>query len=229
MSRYSDLILNTSGLAGYWRMLEAASPFVDSVAARNGAVTGSALYKQGPLIVGDAEANSYGPNAGTTVVVVPSNAALHPGNTFSFECWAKLAGVGAVFNMIALGANDFEVNISATGVIRLVKQGVGNSCITNNAYTDTGSPHHIVVTKSGATNVIYRDGDAVPVTVTDQTIVAGSSDVYLASKVGVQQPWNGLIGEIALYNVALTAAQVKEHYLTAKALWAKKALMGVGV
>lgn len=227
MSRYSDLILNTSGLAGYWRMNDAATPFTDLVAARNGAVTGDALYSQAALIV-DSTAKSYGPNAGTTVVVVPTNAALHPGDTFTFECWVKLSGVGAVFNMIALGTGDFEVNISTTGVIRLVKQGTGNSCITNNAYTDTASPHHIVVTKSGATNVIYRDNVAVPVTVTNQTIVAASSDVYLASKVGVQQPWNGLIGEIALYNAALSADQVTQHYTIGKALWPKRSLLGVG-
>ncbi len=227
MGQYSNLVLAKSGLVGYWRMNDSSSPLVDLVAGRNAAVTGDALYRQAALIAADAEAKSFAPNAGDMVAVVQNHASLHPGDTFSFACWTKLSGVGAVFILLSLGTGDVEININTTGNIRLQKQGTGNSCITKSAYTDTRSPHHLVITKSGGTNIIYRDGAAVQVTVTNQTMVKAASDVYLASKAGAL-PWNGLIADIALYNTVLSPDEVAQLYRAGLGSWPRRALMGVG-
>jgi hypothetical protein len=63
-------------------------------------------------------------------------------------------------------------------------------------------------TKSGATSKLYIDGVDVTGTVTDQTLVDNATSLLLD---GTPQ-YHGHLDEMAIYNTALSAATVQDHY-----------------
>lgn len=73
--------------------------------------------------------------------------------------------------------------------------------------------HHLAVTKNGATSRIYVDGVSETLTGANQTIVAGTGAIEIGRRTsGADRYFSGSLQHVALYDVALSAATVLEHY-----------------
>jgi hypothetical protein len=86
----------------------------------------------------------------------------------------------------------------------------GLSGSTDTPYDD-GNWHHIVGTREGGTVSLYVDGELI-VSGT-QTVDVSNSASFKIGKWYFEYSFNGKIDDVRLYNRALSAAEVAEHYL----------------
>lgn len=143
------------------------------------------------------------------------------------ECWvvwdAVQTGTG-YFSQVHTGSSDaITLEVGTVGSINTTNYMVGR--YTGSAWTEansgaaltTGVVHHLVgtITSAGAI-VAYLDG--VQVATASATFVADTEGWYIGrrhdtSTTGGAQPYfNGAIARAALYDRALTAVEVLEHY-----------------
>lgn len=98
-------------------------------------------------------------------------------------------------------------------VLTLTKVNSGTIARANISTTDKTGFHHIMATKSGppvnATVKLYIDGVDRTGTVTNRTIANTSTALNIGRDTAGSQYFSGLIDEVAVYSVALSAAQIQ--------------------
>jgi hypothetical protein len=154
-----------------------------------------------------------------------SNAAYHPGNTFSIGGWFNRIGAGDGANaptMFHNGTNDFIVYFPLTGntdKLTLRKAGVGDIFATNRTFASPyadGWVHAIFTKNAGTATVCYINGVSVAGTFTDQTVVASSSAPTFGLISGsTTNDFDGALSHWAIWSRVLTAAEVTELYRAA--------------
>lgn len=215
MGAYQSLVLATSGLVAYWPLNETSGTTANElVAGRNGTYTGTVTLGAAGSVKGEGTGVTFAQNA---YVAVPTNAALHPGDTISIECWTKrdqivTGGVWQCFYDPA--ANEGNFGFQSSNQLMIRKDSVAFVTQSTASYTDITNWHHYVFTKNGATWAIYIDGVAIALTdVGNQTLVASSADLKLLADSAGNESVVGTSQCYALYNVALSAATVQAHYV----------------
>jgi hypothetical protein len=211
-SLYQKTITNTEGLVGYWRLGEGSGTVAEDLSStgNDGTYTNSPTLGQAGAIKGDND-SSVLIGSGTNYVSIPDNNALDVGDTFSIAFWAKQQGA---YNRYYLykGTNAYGVYRDTDGTIGFGKPGSGEIANSSSTMESFGEWHHIVVTKNGSTTNVYFDGVDETVAGTNYTIENNSTDLWIGSDDGI----NGIgayMDEVAIYNRALTADEVREHYL----------------
>jgi hypothetical protein len=209
---YTRMVMDTSGLVSLWPLREATGTTVyDAMRYADGTLAGSYTQNVTGGIVNEPGLRALTLD-GSTGYMTATGSNLHPGDTFSFECWFKRASTGSIQMLWSGPANDFEVRFEADDTLSLRKVNVSTIWNTSATVTDT-SWHHLAVTKSGSTRVIYLDGAALSATGTNATIVAGSGAIEVGRRLTANDRYfNGSLQHVALYNVALSAATVLAHY-----------------
>jgi hypothetical protein len=219
-SPYRDLVLNDTGLYGYWRLGETSGTVAaDAKGTNNGTYVGGVTLGSPGVIVND-------PNTAATFNGVNQKVSLPALATmtdFSIEAWTLLAA-GAVNN-----ANGNNALYGANNQVRLlVRPGLGNTAtdilagvwLNGSEYsiqpTSTQSNLttwvHWVLTRSGATLTLYRNG--VQVGQRTDLPAAASANVsgWIGSQGGSAYYLNGRIDELAIYTAALRPSAVVAHY-----------------
>jgi PKD repeat protein len=210
---YRDAVLGTSGLAAYWRL---GDPSGTSARAELG---GDGTYA-GRFVLG--QVGVLGPLGDTAVSVDGST-----GEVTAFG--PELAGNGTMEGWFRWRAGT-AVMRDNTGPSRgwLLAFGIGGTLryrVGGQGY-DTGIPiedvrdgtwHHLVATKNGGAATLYLDGKAIhsgtgadndPSALPWHVMRNGTNPAFS----------DGEADEVALYTRALTAAEVKAHYDTAREL-----------
>src|SRR5688500_15750240 len=160
-------------------------------------------------------------------VDVPFNSGLNPAGAFTVEVWANLTGF-TNFNRTAVASRWI-----ATGVQQGYQLQVRNSAGANNwrftTYNGTGANNldlsgnqawnvwtHIVAVHDGTVNRIYTNG---VLAATSAAVTYVPNTTAGAFRIGGGQSensggdfWRGGLDEVAVYNVALTEAQIQSHY-----------------
>lgn len=217
---YTRTVLDTTGLESLWPMREASgAPAYDANYAYHGAFAGG--YQRGVAggIPNEAHLSSTRLDGSTGYLLV-SGSALHPGDTFSFECWYKRRSVGAGgMYLIDNNTGDFGVRFSATDKLVIRKIGTADVWVTDDSFTDTDDWHHLVATKDGSTRRVYVDGELQSGSGTNATIVAASgSSTHIGSDRAGGSNFDGQLQHAAIYSTALSAATVEAHYNQALSL-----------
>lgn len=213
MSIYSDIVLADSPL-GYWRCGESSGTTADNAegtASRDGTYQNTPTLGVPGLISRDPDTAvsftaAQSEYISTTITAMPA--------LLSIECWVKIpftddSGLAGWWSSASL-----EAQLYATyGAIRFTF-GSGNfvSYDTSNGL-HTGK-HHIVGTYDGTYSRLYYDG-ALVAGPTAYTYSGGTSNFgFLIGQYGAPWGtyWSGTIDEVAYYNYALTASQVRAHY-----------------
>jgi hypothetical protein len=209
---YTRMVLGTSGLVSLWPLREATGTTAhDATGYANGTLAGGYTQNVTGGVVNEPGMRSVTLN-GSTGYMTASGANLHPGDTFSFECWFKRDGTGSTQMLWSGPSQDFEVRFDSNDKIALRKVNVNTIWVTDDTVTDTDW-HHLVVTKDGSTRRIYLDGAAMSSSGTNQTIVAGSGDIEVGRRISAEDRYfDGSLQHVALYDVALSAATVLAHY-----------------
>lgn len=204
---------DTTGLhLDTFRVTNAVTTAADSTGTNPGTyVNAPRLYEPGAL-AGDSD-HAVLLDGVASYVTVPDSASLDVTDTVTVEGWIKRSN--AVVTSMCLfdkGIGAFQFCLDANNLL-LVRNQVSYIVRSTSTTTDT-SWHHVVATKSGATSVLYLDGVNVSGTVTNSTLVNTTAALLF----GVVNPasgggyFAGSIDEFAVYNTALSAATVLDHY-----------------
>lgn len=180
-----------------------------------------ALAQAGPW-AGSQAVRYSASTADDDTVSVTTNAAYHPGDTFSVGGWFNRRGQGDAANaptIIHLGTNDFIVYFPLTGntdKLTLRKAGVGDIFATNRTFVTPwadGWQHVIFAKNAGTSTVCYLNGVSAAGTYTNQTVVASASNVAFGSASGtLLNDFDGSTAHWAIWNRVITAAEAAELY-----------------
>jgi hypothetical protein len=226
VSQLFSIIVNTSGLVGYWKLNETAGLTANDYSANsmNGTYAGGVTLNQaGVLADGDAAASFDGVD---DVVSMGNNFGFPALAPFSFECWVFMTALSAsTFVRIVSKENndvngrqgwDLVVNPVSTGGASQGRLGfetwLNNASfgVTTTSAVTLSAWNHIVCTMDGTTVRIYLNG-ALNTGSGAKSMLAHTAPFRLGAHSTSGGFFGGLIDEAAVYNRALSATEVTAH------------------
>ena len=213
-----------TGLVGYWPMNETTGTVVPDSSGKghNGAIINSPTGTW----VTDAERGAVYKSTGTSVIsfgeLIPP---MTTANDFTWSLWLKSdeTGTAAAANNNTVFGNRYNskgADFSPREFIKFTPSNFEwhfNAAGQNVDYTDfvVGKWTHHVVVKKGTALTYYRDG----VEAKAGKITGGPKNaqpLYLGGQ-GTQERWKGAADEVAIYDRALSATDVKQAFDLGKA------------
>lgn len=211
---YAKVVLGATP-TGYWRLGEpSGTSAVDSSGGGNdGTYTGGFTLAQAGALTGDSN-TAVALNGTSGYVSIPHDSSLDTGDVFSLECWVKrdVLGVPGDSYLFSKGDGNYRLGFNNDG-IEIAQKAVAIIALSSYGITDTTAWHHVVWTKNGSINKIYLDGRDVTGSVTNSTI-SNTTDPVMLGNTSSGGFFDGTIDEAAIYDYALTPAEVAEHYAT---------------
>jgi YD repeat-containing protein len=226
---YNNAISNTSGLIDYWRLGETSGTnFDDPVGGRDAtAKNGVTLGVAGPL--------TLDPNTAVSFDGSNDNAAaslnLSGTQRLTIEFWMNWTAFAnddkLAFEFTSNFNNSnggFLINPNSSTSGGRFEVALGRNGSRNNAYftrPSAGAWHHYAIVLNTAALLpaqqilIYVDGQSVSITKGSSGIGAGAfanSTLNFMSRNGSSLFGRGSLDEVAIYNQALTATQIAQHY-----------------
>jgi hypothetical protein len=201
------------GLVGWWRFDEGTGNLAkdNSGYGNDGTVYGATwvVGKYGQALSFDGT-NDY--------VLVKHNAMLNAQGNFTIEAWIKtsLSSVGTIVSKYA-GGVGWHLAVTLEGKVLSWFYASASDYTTNMVSTKTvndGAWHYIVIARTyGDKYRVYIDGD-LDKSYNDNTVgeVSNTENVYLGTRPGLLQYFNGVIDEVRIYNRALSAAEIQENF-----------------
>jgi Concanavalin A-like lectin/glucanases superfamily len=206
---YRGSVLATSGLAGYWRLGEqGGTTAADEKGANPGSYLGGyTLGEQGALL--PADSNSSVAFDGTSGEMTTGGPAL--ASSGSLEGWFNWQNGVALMRDGSSAAGTGWILAYDSGGNLLYRLG-GTSFNTGRTTASVKDGwHHFVATKNGGSVSFYLDGQLVH-SGAGAGSAAATTPWHLMRNGGYAQFSQGRADEVAVYNVALSAATVQQHY-----------------
>jgi hypothetical protein len=200
---------------GYWRVGEAtgATAVDDSGSGRNGSYAGGYTLAQPGALTGDSS-TAVRLNGTSGRISVPDSPGLAYGDVFTYEAWVKLAAGGITQSLFQKGTGAASLYIGPDNLLRLRKAGSADVVTATQPLSADGAFHYIVATKNGAAVKLYVDGNNVTGSVANLTMTSTTSPLGIGVSTSGTNFLNGWIDEIGVYGVALSADQVRQHYVS---------------
>ncbi|WP_193319053.1 LamG-like jellyroll fold domain-containing protein [Nonomuraea phyllanthi] len=228
-SNYRTVVLD-SGPYGYWRLNEAAGT---GTAADLGWGAGSANLSTATLgqpgaLAGTVDASAAFKSAG---MKLQPNAVGRLAGQASVEAWFKTTKPGTVFSAGLAGSADSALYIGTDGKLRaqfLARATEDDTRlftpITTTGTVNDGEWHHAVLTADNGTDRLYLDGQLVGSLSSPRYIYWQEDARFASGPLNWRMPagsdgnfaLNGQLDEAALYDRALTQAEVQAHYAAAR-------------
>jgi len=222
-----------AGTISYWRLDETvtfdpndAATYADSAGSNDGASTGAAPTQSPVPAAGRVKTGqTFGNNRG---IDVPADASFDFAATdsFSIEFWVRGPAAPPPGTQIFVGREDggssleMWVAIRPTGVaaFRLIANNGDGGTIEGATVLDNTKFYHVVAVRDANTgeNLLYVDGLLETSAAVAYDPATAFSSPVAALNLGYLggSHFVGTLDEIALYNKALSAAEVDEHYQT---------------
>ncbi|MEV4181626.1 LamG-like jellyroll fold domain-containing protein [Streptosporangium canum] len=233
-SRYRASVLDDRP-KGYWRMGEVRSQsgegtytyFPDETGLTDHTPLPSGLQTGKPgALSGTSNAAANFQGSGTSSGI--SHWGLFPelGKSMSIETWFKTTDSGLIFSSGDVPGLYVGVDGKLRGQLQGSGEGATYTPVTSAQAVNDGQWHHAVITATGNVTTLYVDGTAAGTVnlgvetymwESDTVIGSGKADSNLpGSPAGRPDPvefgFKGLLDEFAVYDRALSAAQVRAHY-----------------
>jgi hypothetical protein len=236
---YDQVILGTPGLVSYWRLGEKSGAVAEDIgpAKRNGTYKGSVTLGQtvGALAARDPLDKAAEFGAGNDHVEVQWTG-LHNPPSFSLEAWIRpgaSSDQAIVISSWRLDQNvtqGFDVGVPRTGAPRIRGRiGTGSGGTREVEWPVTGPAlgavwRHVVLTYDGSSKALQLFVDGNAAALESGLDYAANDDASQPLRIGAGRQLNqpaqtgpanfflGPIDEVALYNTALSATQVQDHF-----------------
>lgn len=215
---FPNLIWNSSGAVAVWHFGEATGTKVYESSNRlNGTMNNNLWTSSGKF----GEGINY--TSATDFVTVGDNAFLKPSQTITLEAWINASGVGGVNpQIIRKGTNIFisgyklYLNQSTLPNSVWVDFTNGTGVITLKTQTFTvfqGVWEHVVATYNGTHISLYVNGTLQNTTPMTGNLVFSTDTLGIGHAVfNNANTFMGIIDEVRIYNKALSADEIKQHY-----------------
>jgi len=197
-----------AGIVGWW---SGNGQAVDGASTNHGTLVGNVTYGTGRVGQGFV---LDGANDG---VVVGNPASLQLQN-FTIETWIKRANTSvASFGshtaalFFGYGSGGYGLGMLNDGRLFLTRVDIDNVTLNTPVITDTNL-HHVAVTKTGSTVFFYIDGVVYSVPAYNTTYTFGSTAAIGMRPDSLDDSFLGLIDEVAVYNRALSSAEIQSLY-----------------
>lgn len=223
---YTNNVLANSNLIGYWRLGEraGATTAVDSKGDNDGTYVGGPALGQPGLVVGDTDTAAQF-DGSTQYVSVPFNAALNPAK-FTVEALVDVTGNENTFRAVVSSRDIGEGAVTFGYILYAGDQNKWEAWVgdgTTNVWQTLIGPdvtpgkHYLAMTYNGQTLKLYVDPvedapatlDATygPNTTRELRIGAGANESETPLF-----PFNGVLDEVAVYDVDLDFTTIREHF-----------------
>jgi YD repeat-containing protein len=230
-SAYNAAVLGTSGLLDYWRLGETSGTSLADVIGGHPATTAGSPTLGGTGAIASDPDKSISFDGSNDTATVPLNLSSYTALTVEFWLkWPSYANDGKLaFEFTpssASNAGSFFVEPNSPERGGRFGVGLGGIFSRNNAYFTRPSAnvwhHYAIVFNTKATGsqqvIPYVDGSAVSYVKEDSGTGAGAfanSTLYFMSRAASSRFGKGNLDEVAIYNRALTATEVLNHYRAA--------------
>ena len=209
---YSDLILGDSPV-GYWRFGESAGPSANdsSPNGNDGTYFASPTLGVPGAMFGDPD-TAVSMNGTSQEVRVPDDNTLDVGDSFTIEGWVKRSSTAKTTPLFNKGSQSFQLVVlgGPGNQVSLRKANVTTVARSGTSVLADGEYHHVVATKDGPNSTkIYIDGVESTVQVDGNRVIENNTVQLRFSGSGSNRHQ---LDEFALYDVALSEADVLEHY-----------------
>lgn len=219
-----------SGLVGWWSLENGGQ---DRTGTNHAAVFGTGGLFQ-PAMVGNGFRSS-GPSNGFSA---PDHPSLDV-TTLTLEAWVRLDSIGAhnhtiigrvpaiassittiPYSLGAVSNAGFGTNpgASVTGspapgkLWLIVTDGVLEQVLFSPSPLTLGAFHHVAATLDGTTARLFIDGQVVTTALQARTPFNSNDPLWIAGINNGFNTWPGLVDEVAIYNRALSAAEILSIY-----------------
>jgi hypothetical protein len=206
-SAYASTVLRTRGLRAYWRLDDPGGSLVfDERARQLGWSSGSPWQPQPGALAGDASLAAEFDGAGRSAVVNGPSIAT----SGTLEGWFRWRA-GTVLLRDDSATGGWLLGWDSRG--RLGYRIAGRAYATERSIhaVRDGAWHHLALTKTGGQVDVYVDGRRVG-GATDAPSAPSTSPWHIMRNGPLGQFSNGLADEVAIYDRALSGAEVRRHY-----------------
>jgi PKD repeat protein len=225
---YVTAVRATPGLIDYWRLGEkSGTSLIDSISGKTATTAnGVSLGSSGNLTLDANTAASF--DGSNDSASVPLNLSSTQRLTLEFWLrWSSFSNNDDLAFEFTSNLNNtnggFIINPNATNTGSRFEVAIGRGASRNDAYFSRPSSntwHHFAfvfnTTVVGSQQVTpYVDGKAVSFTKESSGTGAGAfanSTLYFMSRAGSSLFGQGILDEVAIYNQALTATQISQHF-----------------
>ncbi len=203
-----------SDLVGYWKLDEGSGniAYDSSVFSNNGTLHGGPTWTTGKI------GNALSFDGVDDYVDCGNGKSLSGMSALTIETWVKPNEFPPSLNkrILEKGYTYYLVDTTAKKAQLLLYTTGGYDYVTaDSPLLDTAKWYHIVGVYDGTNIMIYIDG----IKVATKTHIYGglpvatnSSPLILGSVNGISNYFNGLIDEVRIYNRALSADEILQHY-----------------
>ena len=205
-----------NGLMAYWKLDDSGSTAEDAHSTNDGTISAGVTTGETGVIVDAFDFNGTSSN-------VSFGTACRPTEAISISLWFNIADITSGGDQWFVGNGVYSTNwcgywvsINTTGVINF-RLGTNTATLLDKSYgsgLDDGSWHHVACTWDGTNAYIYVDN-------VKSTATAYSTDIVYVTACRLRMGSNayadgtfygGLLDEVAIYNRALTDAEVEDLY-----------------
>ena len=210
-SYYETVLADVPG--GYWRLGETAGNALDETGGPAGTYNGGVTRGVPGVLLSDSNPAARFDGV-DDYVSVPDHAALDVGDVFTYELWLRRGTArGVAQRVIHKGGGAAGLGFGTNNKLVLIPGGSGAAAIASSSTAINDSNwHHVVATKSGSSVHIYLDGVDVTALGTNTTATNNATALNVGRATTGTGYFDGDIDEVAIYPVALTQAQVLEHF-----------------
>jgi hypothetical protein len=210
-SAYASLVTGTPGLVSYWRLGEqSGTTACDSAGVRDGSYQGGVALGAPGAVAGDPDtaASFDGVDDDVALPTLPSSV------DFTIEGWQRITDSSNVNNALYARYGNLRVLPRPAGYYAGVWVGGQEYALQGTSAGNIGEWVHWAFVRSASTLRLYRDG----VQVASRGDLPASASASLSGDIGRMggaYPAKAAIDEVAVYNAALSAATVQQHYAAA--------------
>ncbi len=148
-------------------------------------------------------------NGSSGYIDVPASSLLCPLTEGSVEAWVKINNYSAIGDWVSTGENGGYRVRSLSGSASIVYSNANQ--LSSPSALPTGYVH-VVVTFSASGSQIYQNGVLVASGGAAYSQSAGTAALHIGACIQYREYFNGLLSNVAIYDMPLSAAQVSNHY-----------------
>lgn len=200
---------------GYWHLGETSG----TTAADSSGNSHNATYA-GTYTLGNSSLlpHGYGKSfnsAAAADIALPTGWISSVSSNISIEAWIKVASFSGGPNILSTYNGGFSLGITSGGNLELANPGVV-LLAQDITLLATVTVYYVVATWDSSGNIKFYVNGALSSTSTGHGAAnAGVDSAYIGAYQVTLNRFNGSLQEVALYNTALTATQIANHYAAA--------------